>query len=186
MSIFGLLLGFLAGATAWTLTEYGLHRGYGHKGGSKNPFTVEHLAHHTDIMYFASGWKKFVAAFLVLGITAPLLYLAAGVYGVSASVGFALTYLTYEFVHKRLHTHGPKTRYGRWARRHHLYHHYKRPNLNHGVTTPIWDAVFGTLEVPPKIVVPRKKALPWMLNEKGEMRPEYAQDFELHSPRASN
>jgi sterol desaturase/sphingolipid hydroxylase (fatty acid hydroxylase superfamily) len=170
---------FLAGACVWTLIEYGLHRGLGHRGGSKNAFTVEHLAHHAKVDYFAPAWKKALAACAVLGLTGPLLVWLLGSVGFAAAMGFVLMYLLYEFTHKRLHTHPPLTRYGRWARRHHLYHHFKRPHLNHGVTTPVWDFVFGTLEVPPRIRVPRRNALPWMLDENGELRSEFEQDFEL-------
>lgn len=173
------VLAFFLGALSWTLVEYVLHRGWGHRGGSKNAFTVEHLAHHADVMYFAPSWKKGLAGLGVLGSTAPALVWAFGGVGFSAAVGFTLMYLAYEYVHRRLHTHAPRTRYGRWARRHHLYHHYSRPHLNHGVTTPIWDWVFRTLEVPQRIRVPRRNALPWMLDEGGTMRPEFADDFEL-------
>jgi sterol desaturase/sphingolipid hydroxylase (fatty acid hydroxylase superfamily) len=170
---------FLAGAGVWTLVEYALHRSLGHRGGAKNPFTVEHLAHHADLTYFAPAWKKGLAACAVLGITSPLLVWFFGGVGMSAAIGFVLMYILYEYIHKRLHTHPPLTRYGRWARRHHLYHHFKRPHFNHGVTTPVWDFAFRTLEVPPRIRVPRRNALAWMLDERGELRAEFEADFEL-------
>lgn len=173
------ILAFFIGAMVWTISEYTLHRGWGHKGGAKNAFSVEHLHHHADTMYFAPAWKKGLAAVGIVSLLSPPLYLWLGTVGIATSVGFVVMYLTYEFIHKRLHTHAPKTRYGVWARKHHLYHHFSRPQLNHGVTSPVWDFAFKTLEVPEVIRVPRRMALPWMLDEKGDLWPEFSSDFEL-------
>ncbi len=167
------------GVITWTLVEYLLHRGWGHRGRAKNPFSVEHLAHHADVSYFAPTRKKMVATFLLLSAVGPLLYWWLSWVGVAAAVGFVGMYVLYEVIHRRLHTHAGLTAYGRWARRHHLHHHYRRPNLNHGVTTPIWDFVFGTLEVPEKIRVPRRNALDWMLDDEGEIRRELANEYVL-------
>lgn len=175
----GHILAFVLGALGWTLTEYILHRGWGHKGGSKNIFSVEHLRHHADVMYFAPPWKKFVGALAALALISPPLVWFLGTVGFVGATGYIVMYLIYEVIHKRLHTHAPLTSYGRWARRHHLYHHYKRPQLNHGVTSPIWDFVFRTLEVPAKIRVPRRNALPWMLDEHGDLFPQFSDDFEI-------
>ena len=159
-----LLVGVLSvctGAIAWTLTEYFLHRGLGHRK-ARNPFTVEHLAHHADTHYFAATKKKVVAVLIVFAIAAPLLYVCLGMRSVYGLAGFLAMYVMYEFVHRRLHTHAPKTGYGLWARRHHFYHHFKRPHKNHGVTSPVWDWVFGTLEVPGHVTVPKKHQVAWM------------------------
>jgi sterol desaturase/sphingolipid hydroxylase (fatty acid hydroxylase superfamily) len=167
------------GTLSWTLAEYALHRGLGHRRGAKNPFSVEHLKHHATVTWFAPTWKKAIAALAVLvGAAFPLqaLFGAAGLVGAAS---FALTYVAYEVVHRRLHTHPGVTAYGRWARRHHLHHHFTRPRLNHGVTTPLWDWVFGTLEVPDLVRVPRTNALPWMLRADGTLQPALAQEFVL-------
>lgn len=169
----------LAGALTWTLSEYCLHRGLGHVKGAKNPFSVEHLHHHADLMYFAPTSKKLLAGGLVLAVTTPGLVALWGSVGFAAALGFTVMYGTYEYVHRRLHTHAPKTRYGRWARRHHLHHHFSRPQLNHGVSWPLWDYVFRTLDVPKVVKVPRKMALPWMLDANGELFPQYRADFEI-------
>jgi sterol desaturase/sphingolipid hydroxylase (fatty acid hydroxylase superfamily) len=172
-------LAFVLGALAWTLTEYWLHRGWGHRGEAKNPFSVEHLAHHADVSYFAPTYKKAIAAVAVAGSTGSVLFLLLGDVGLAASAGFVVMYITYEVIHRRLHTHAGRGRYGRWARRHHLYHHYRRPQLNHGVTSPLWDFVFRTLEVPEIVKVPRRNALAWMLRDDGELRDELADEYLL-------
>ena len=53
--------------------------------------------------------------------------------------------------------------------------------MNHGVTTPLWDWVFGTLEVPDRVLVPRRNALPWMLDVGGELRPQLGAEYVLSS-----
>lgn len=181
------VIAFVLGALTWTLSEYVLHRGWGHRGQAKNPFSVEHLSHHADVSYFAPTYKKVIAATLLLAVVGPLLFWWLGATGIAAALGFVGMYVMYEVVHRRLHTHAPVSTYGRWARRHHLHHHYRRPNLNHGVTTPIWDFVFRTLEVPEQIRVPRRNALDWMLDEGGEIREELSDEYVLvgRAPRSS-
>lgn len=173
------ILAFLLGVLGWTFAEYWLHRGWGHRGEAKNPFSVEHLAHHADLTYFAPAYKKAIAAVAVVVVLGTLLYQFLGIPGIAAAVGFATMYVVYEVIHRRLHSDPGDSRYGRWARRHHLYHHYRRPKLNHGVSSPIWDFVFGTLEVPDIVKVPRRNALPWMLDEDGELREDLAGEYVL-------
>ena len=172
-------LAFFLGALTWTLVEYLLHRGWGHRGEAKNPFSVEHLAHHADVTYFAPTYKKIIATALVALLVVPPLTFFFGLTGLVAALGFVVMYVTYEVIHRSLHTHAGRTRYGRWARRHHLYHHYRRPQLNHGVTSPIWDFLFRTLEVPEVVKVPRRMALPWMLDDDGELHPELQDEYLL-------
>ncbi len=171
---------FVLGAFVWTFLEYWLHRLLGHVKGAKNPFSAEHLRHHAELTYFAPTSKKLLAALLVLALTTPGLMLLFGTPGLSAAAGFRLMYSVYEFIHRRLHTHPPRTRYGRWARRHHLHHHCSRPKDNEGVSWPLWDWVFRTLDVPATVRVPRKMALAWMLDEQGSLRPEYQGDYEIN------
>ena len=162
----------MLGALSWTLAEYALHRGFGHRKGARNAFSKEHLKHHATVTYFAPSWKKAIAAGAVFGIA----FVAVGV---AFAAGFASMYVAYEVVHRRLHTHAALTAYGRWARRHHLHHHFSRPRMNHGVTTPLWDWVFGTLEVPDRVLVPRRNALPWMLDGGGELLPQLGAEYVL-------
>ena len=163
----------------WTFTEYALHRGLGHKKNKKNPFTVEHLLHHRKVNYFAKTSKKILSASIVFIMMSTLLYFLFNlIVSVSFSAGFICMYLTYEYIHRRIHTHAPKNQYGRWMRKHHLHHHFKNPRVNHGVTTPFWDWAFGTLEIPHKVRVPRNFVLTWMLDVKTgnpleSLRPDY-------------
>lgn len=182
-----------SGALSWTLAEYLLHRFDGHGMQGRTRFSRFHLAHHTRPDTFAPTRFKAIAA---IGTTIPMVTIGvwlAGTAGVSFTAGFISTYLLYEWLHRILHTHPPRTAWGRWARRHHFLHHFHRPNLNHGVTSPVWDWVFRThLSTDAPVVVPRRHASPWMLAEDGSLRPELADQFELRgratpsSPEATN
>ena len=181
---------FAAGAATWSFAEYALHRFAGHapkppKSQAKprlfdGDFGSEHLAHHADTRYFTPTPRKVKAAAVALSVLGTATSLAFGPRrGLSYVLGFGVTYASYEILHRRTHTHAPRGAFSRWARRHHLYHHFGNPKLNHGVTSPVWDLVFGTYQEPGKIRVPRRHAPDWLLDEAGEVLPEYQQDYEL-------
>ncbi len=50
---------------------------------------------------------------------------------------------------------------------------------NHGVTTIWWDKVFGSYEEPGQVRVPRRMALPWLVDEDGEIMGPYKDDYHL-------
>ncbi len=148
----------LAGGLAWTLLEYVLHRWAGHAPKGRTKLSREHLAHHAKTDYFSPALGK-------LALAVPVVSLAAWLGGLPFGAGLAAAWFGYEMVHRRVHTHGPLSAYSRWACRHHLHHHFASPNMNHGVSTPIWDWVFRTYERPAvRLRVPKVQAtrLKWL------------------------
>lgn len=179
MMIATTLLALALGAFLWTFLEYVFHRWLGHRW-KKNIFGKEHTRHHSQGDYFAPAWKKAGAALIFVGVMAgPAVWIAGFVHGGAFTVGFAGFYLTYEWLHRRDHTHAGIGFYGRWARRHHFYHHFGDPSKNHGVTSPIWDVVFGTYATPTKIIVPEKLKMRWLTQDSGEVWPEFAEQYEI-------
>ena len=173
-------LAFLLGAIAWTLVEYLLHRFVFHATAAKGPGAKEHRRHHVQVSYFAPWWQKALAALATTAILLPVLSLTAGtVSGAAATVGFITMYLLYEVLHRRAHTHPPRTRYGRWRRKHHFAHHFADPRLAQGVTTPFWDSVFGTRLEVDRIRVPRRLAMTWLTDDNDEIYPQFSGDYEL-------
>lgn len=185
-------ISFAAGALAWSASEYCIHRFVGHGPKRKRPaslraqltpsglaaaFNDEHLSHHSDPTYFAPTSHKLVAALAALAVSGTIASALFGPRrGLSFALGFGLTYAGYEVIHRRIHTHAGFGRYGRWLRRHHLYHHHKTPRANHGVTSPLWDFVAKTYEVLPAsdpLRIPRKHAPAWLTDDKGEVKPEF-------------
>lgn len=177
-----ILASMLCGVVLWTLLEYVIHRFLGHDRRTfPNPFGEEHTRHHSEGDYFAPSWKKALVAVAAVAMLAPLATLAVGaLYGPVFAVSFAAMYLAYEIFHRRAHTHQGLNAYGRWLRRHHFHHHFGNPRMNHGVTSPVWDVVFGTLQKPGIIKVPRKLQMRWLVDPAtGEVREELAGHYAL-------
>lgn len=171
-----------AGALTWLLSEYLIHRFLGHgKRTKRTQFGREHTKHHALGNYFAPAQTKAAAALpvaLLMLAAASLIGgpLIGGVYTAS----FAATYILYEVLHRRSHTHPPAGFYSRWLRRHHFYHHFGDPKMNHGVTTPIGDWLLATNHTPGKIRVPEKLAMHWLIDPStGDVFEAFAGDYEL-------
>lgn len=176
----------LLGLFSWTFVEYVMHRFLGHDPRTRpNPFATEHVRHHIEGNYFAPSWKKaLTAAIAVVLLAYPATAIAGLASGFAFVAGFVATYLSYEVVHRRDHTHPGKGAYARWSRRHHFYHHFGDPKSNHGVTSPIWDWVFGTYRKPGIIRVPRKLAMAWLVDpETEQVRAEHAAHYVLGQVR---
>lgn len=187
MTALATLAAALGGVLLWSFLEYALHAWAGHWARGRTDFSREHLAHHADTRYFSPARKKVRAATPAVAATALLGSALLGApLGCAAAGGLALAYAGYEVLHRRLHTHPPRGPYGRWARKHHFHHHFAGPGTNHGVTSPIWDIVFGTLARPGRIRVPARHAMDWLLDPAtGEVRLEHRADYEVAGRRAA-
>jgi sterol desaturase/sphingolipid hydroxylase (fatty acid hydroxylase superfamily) len=180
ISLVSLLLPLVAGAATWTLLEYLLHRFVFHARSAKGPGAREHRQHHARPDYFAPWWQKALAAVAVTALLMPGAAFAVGVpNSLAFTLGFIAMYLLYEVLHRRAHTHPPRGAYGRWRRRNHFAHHFADPRRAHGVTSPIWDRVFGTGLPAAKVRVPRRLAMRWLVGRNGEVRDEFASDYVL-------
>jgi sterol desaturase/sphingolipid hydroxylase (fatty acid hydroxylase superfamily) len=158
--------GLLLGALSWSLLEYCIHRWLGHHPAlrSRNLFGTEHTAHHKKPAYQSPLWLKGLAALGFAAITGPVAWWVAGSAGVAWLVGLLVAYGAYEVLHSLEHLWEGIGPYSRWARAHHFHHHFHNPASNHGVTSPVWDVVFGTYEAPAVIEVPRSLAMRWVVD----------------------
>jgi sterol desaturase/sphingolipid hydroxylase (fatty acid hydroxylase superfamily) len=134
--------GFVAGFITWTLLEYLIHRFVFHR----LPYVRDlHLAHHEEPQSLIGTPFWLSLGGYVIVVFAPLWW-AIGFPLASALVAGLLTgYLWYSFVHHVLH-HWPIER-SSWfyqAKLRHCLHHYRDNEGNFGVTTGVWDRVFGT------------------------------------------
>lgn len=138
------------GVLAWTLLEYFLHRWFFHKDpgdtfeGKLRQFMV-HGYHHE----FPNDRMRLVAPLLLsgsLGIPIGIAYyFAAGSYDWLAWFAGSITgYLAYDWTHYYTHHFSPTTRLGKFLRRYHMEHHYKDSDSHYGISSPLWDFVFGT------------------------------------------
>jgi sterol desaturase/sphingolipid hydroxylase (fatty acid hydroxylase superfamily) len=177
-------LAAVAGVFTWSFLEYVIHRWLGHDRRFRgNPFGKEHLRHHVEGNYFAPTRTKLAVAAIATAITGVPALLLGGTVGLAWVAGFIVAYGSYEVLHRREHTHAGIGAYGRWARRHHFHHHFVDGRANHGVTTPLWDLVFGTYQRPALIPVPPRLCMAWLLDERGAIRAEHAGRFVLREPR---
>jgi sterol desaturase/sphingolipid hydroxylase (fatty acid hydroxylase superfamily) len=106
-----------------------------------------HYDHHqdaSDLSVLFGDPKTTLVPILV--IASPLGYLFHGMAGTAMAVfcGIVLT-AVYEFCH--LYQHAPwepRNAYLRRLKRRHLAHHFHNETGNFGITTHVWDVVFGT------------------------------------------
>ncbi|MCA9611534.1 MAG: sterol desaturase family protein, partial [Myxococcales bacterium] len=167
---------------------YCIHRWLGHHAKFRpNPFAKEHIRHHSQGDYFAPTLKKMGAALVALALVTPPAILVAGVeLGVVYALGLVGFYGVYEVLHRREHTSRGFGAYGRWARRHHFWHHFGDSSKNHGVTSPIWDFVFGTYQAPGVIVVPERLKMQWLTDpETGDVFSDLQAWYSLRRRRAA-
>jgi sterol desaturase/sphingolipid hydroxylase (fatty acid hydroxylase superfamily) len=179
-----LVVAALLGVLTWTFLEYVIHRFGGHDARFRpNPFAAEHVRHHGQGDYFAPTWKKVLAALSLGALLAPALsWLVGPALGLSYVAGLLGFYGVYEVLHRREHTHAGVGAYGRWARLHHFAHHYSDAACNHGVTTPLWDFVFGTYKPVKQVRVPRRFLMSWLRDPAtGGVRPELADRYAVGS-----
>jgi sterol desaturase/sphingolipid hydroxylase (fatty acid hydroxylase superfamily) len=140
----GLLI--VVGLVVWTLAEYLIHRfGFHHVPGLK----AAHMAHHADPEgLHGSPTVLTVLAFAALAF-APLCGLFGPTVASAVTAGLMAGYLAYVTVHWVVHhaeNLGPRWMRARlrWLIRAHAVHHHQS-EWNFGVTTSLWDRVFGTL-----------------------------------------
>jgi sterol desaturase/sphingolipid hydroxylase (fatty acid hydroxylase superfamily) len=174
------LLAVALGAAGWTALEYLLHRFVFHGASARRLGAGEHRRHHARVDYFAPWWQKALAALAATALILPAAVVVSGAgRGLAFTAGFIAMYLVYEILHRRAHTHPPRGRYGRWLRRNHFAHHFVDPRRAQGVTTPVWDRVFGTCLQVDTVPVPRRLAPAWLVDADGEIVPAHAADYVL-------
>jgi sterol desaturase/sphingolipid hydroxylase (fatty acid hydroxylase superfamily) len=119
---------FVAGVVVWTLAEYAVHRFVLHAF-----LPTEHGLHHANpdspvLTIFWQIWASFALVYLI----------ADGAFVAGALVAYAW----YLFVHHCAH-HAPDN-LPHSLLSHHRTHH-KLASRNFGVSTTLWDRVFGTM-----------------------------------------
>ncbi len=135
----------------WTLAEYLLHRYLFHfepHGKMQERFLfIVHGNHHDDPNDpYRLVMPPFVSIVLALIFFSLFKYVMGPVYVEPFFAFFILGYLTYDYTHFAIHHFTPHTRVGRWIKNHHMQHHYVNPLSRWGVSSPLWDYVFGTVE----------------------------------------
>ncbi len=142
---------FFAGWLTWTFAEYIVHRfGYHTKTTNKTWLRIQYLAHGIHHQYPRDAERLAMPplpALLLISLFFGLFYLIMGMYAVAFFPGFLIGYMLYISLHYAQHRiKSPK--YGPMKKlwKYHALHHYKYPETKaFGVSTLLWDYVFGTL-----------------------------------------
>lgn len=150
----GILLAFLLGVLLWTFTEYLMHRFVFHYDPPgermQKIFFLFHGVHHAQpqlkTRLVMPPVVSIPLAVVFYGLFALLfgVLLAAPHWTAPTFAGFILGYLVYDMIHYATHHWPMRQGYLKFLKRYHMMHHFKKPNAYYGVSSPLWDMVFGT------------------------------------------
>jgi sterol desaturase/sphingolipid hydroxylase (fatty acid hydroxylase superfamily) len=146
--------GFGVGVFLWSLAEYTLHRFLFHYQ-PKSPqaeriFFLFHGVHHAQPQCKTRLVMPPVVSIPMAAVMYGLIYLLfAVILGAPDWVGpvlsgFIAGYLFYDLTHYATHHFPMRSGIWKYLKRYHMQHHYKTPNARYGVSSPVWDVVFGT------------------------------------------
>ncbi len=139
---------FLGGALLWTLFEYVMHRFLFHMvaespRAKKFVYTM-HGVHHE---YPRDKERLFMPPVPSIIVAVTIFYIMYSIMGwnvLSFFPGFLFGYIIYGSMHYAIHAFAPPKFMKALWRNHHL-HHYKAPGKGFGVSSVLWDVVFGTV-----------------------------------------
>jgi sterol desaturase/sphingolipid hydroxylase (fatty acid hydroxylase superfamily) len=143
----------VAGFVTWTFLEYVLHRSVLHR---KTYFAPMHGQHHAAPLAFIGTPAWVSVSVLSACFLLPVWWWAGFNVADGLTVGVMLGYWWYGVVHHVIHHRANKSSpsYFNDLRAWHMRHHYSPKSGNFGVTTSVWDRVFGTaISVRDKAVV---------------------------------
>jgi sterol desaturase/sphingolipid hydroxylase (fatty acid hydroxylase superfamily) len=157
-SLAPVVAGYAAGLLLWSLAEYLLHRYVFHFEPEapwlQRVWYLIHGVHHEQpqcktrlvmppILSIPLALLHYAVFYLVIGFLLGAPRWVAPIFS-----GFITGYLIYDMVHYATHHLAMKWGFLKFLKRYHLLHHYKTPDDRYGISSPIWDVVFGTR--PPK------------------------------------
>jgi sterol desaturase/sphingolipid hydroxylase (fatty acid hydroxylase superfamily) len=140
---------FMFGLFFWTLTEYLLHRFVFHyeptTNWGKHLHFMMHGVHHD---YPNDSLRLVMPPVVSIPLALLFYYLFIAVMGPAMTApffaGFILGYMIYDSWHYASHHFAMKSPAWLWLKQYHMLHHYQDPQTRYGVSSPLWDYVFGT------------------------------------------
>jgi sterol desaturase/sphingolipid hydroxylase (fatty acid hydroxylase superfamily) len=139
---------FLGGALAWSLFEYIMHRYLFHftthsKRAERLLYTM-HGVHHEFPRDRERLFMPPVPSIIMACIVFSLFRLLMSINAFAFFPGFVFGYLLYGSMHYAIHAFAPPRFMKALWRNHHL-HHYKYQDKGFGVSSVLWDVIFGTV-----------------------------------------
>ncbi len=154
LPVTAIILSFFSGVFFWTFFEYIMHRYVFHfLAESERAKKIVYLIHGNHHEYPRDRERLFMppvpslviasAIFSVLFLLFWLMNSAGFVFSFFA--GFISGYLLYGSMHYAIHAWNPPFKWMKALWRNHHLHHYKEQEKGFGVSTTLWDHVFGTM-----------------------------------------
>ena len=154
LGLLQVVLVFLAGAFVWSLFEYVIHRFVFHFfAESEKAKQIVYVIHGNHHEYPRDKERLFMPPVPSLMMACTLFaffYGMAALFGGAANAfaffpGFVFGYLVYGSMHYAIHAWNPPFKWMKPLWRNHHLHHYKNVELGFGVSSTLWDHVFGTM-----------------------------------------
>lgn len=145
---------FLAGIFFWSFFEYCIHRFAFHFfAESERAKKIVYIIHGNHHEYPRDKERLFmppVPSLVIAAVIFLLLYFIgilfnAEVYAFAFFAGFVMGYLIYGTMHYAIHAWHPPLKWMKPLWRNHHMHHYKEQEKGFGVSSTLWDHIFGTM-----------------------------------------
>lgn len=139
---------FLLGFFVFTFVEYWVHRTVFHFEPDtklKEKLQLPHAIHHEYPKDKTRLAMPPVVTVVLASVLYALFWLLMRDYVYSFLPGFLVGYSTYLCVHYTVHAYKPPHNFFKYLWVLHAIHHYKDNKVAFGVSSPLWDWVFGTM-----------------------------------------
>ncbi len=149
-----ILIVFLSGMFFWSFFEYMIHRFAFHFiAESERATKIVYLIHGNHHEYPRDKQRLFmppVPSIILATVVFTSMYFIASLIGITTVVfaffpGFMFGYLTYGTMHYAIHAWNPPFKWMKALWRNHHLHHYKEQGKGYGVSSTLWDHIFGTM-----------------------------------------
>lgn len=138
------------GLLTWALYEYATHRWVLHRvpraGGLNLPGNLTHLRHHDDPQSLERLNVQLSESVPVCAVYCLLAWAVTGSWQATTHLytGLIAGYFFYEYLDYQAHHGLSRSRLVNYFRKYHLLHHHYDAKARYGVTSPLFDIVFGT------------------------------------------
>jgi sterol desaturase/sphingolipid hydroxylase (fatty acid hydroxylase superfamily) len=140
---------FMLGLFIFSWVEYNVHRYLFHiPTNTKRRKRFQYLMHGVHHDYPKDKQRLAMPPMLSVTISTLLLLLSRLILGdlsFSMLAGFLVGYAAYLSVHYIVHVYAPPHNFLKAIWKNHVRHHYRDGEIAFGVTSPLWDYVYGTM-----------------------------------------